>query len=202
MGTYRELLTVACLTVLLTGCGAKESPAPSAETAAPAPAPAESTMASDTAPVTVAPPAPTGTASAAVTASALATASEAISDLPTTTSGPNPWAPPTTTTPAPAVPQIEPVKTGPAGGSASKGAALFASKCVSCHGKEARGDTAMGKKYGILDFRSADVRALTTKDLEQIMKLGKGKLSEGAHPKANMSEQDIRDMVAFIQSLK
>lgn len=120
----------------------------------------------------------------------------------TTTSGTSPWAPPSTTAPAPPVPTVEPIAKPSATGTAANGASIYAAKCASCHGAEARGDTAMGKKYGIKDFRSPEVRALTTTDLAQIMKLGKGKLSEGAHPKANLTDQDVRDMVAFIQAMK
>ncbi len=60
----------------------------------------------------------------------------------------------------------------------------------------------MGRKYGIKDFRSPEVRAMTTTDLAKIMTLGAGKLSEGAHPKANLSDQDVSDVVAFIQAMK
>lgn len=120
----------------------------------------------------------------------------------TTTSGTSPWAPPTTTAPAPAVPTVAPIAKPSATGAAANGASIYAAKCASCHGAEARGDTAMGKKYGIKDFRSPEVRALTTADLARIMKLGTGKLSEGAHPKANLTDQDVRDMIAFVQAMK
>ena len=43
---------------------------------------------------------------------------------------------------------------------------------------------------------------MTTTDLAKIMTLGAGKLSEGAHPKANLSDQDVSDVVAFIQAMK
>ena len=120
----------------------------------------------------------------------------------TTTGGTSPWAPPTATAPAPPVPTVDPITKPSAMGAAANGASIYAAKCASCHGAEARGDTAMGKKYGIKDFRSPEVRALTTADLAQIMKVGKGKLSEGAHPKANLTDQDVRDMIAFIQATK
>ncbi|MCM2316146.1 MAG: cytochrome c [Thermoanaerobaculia bacterium] len=120
----------------------------------------------------------------------------------TTTSGTSPWAPPATTAPAPPVPTVVPIAKPSGTGTASNGASIYATKCASCHGVDARGDTAMGKKYGMKDFRSPEVRALTTSDLAQIMKLGNGKLSEGAHPKANLSDQDVKDMVAFIQAMK
>jgi len=119
-----------------------------------------------------------------------------------TTTGSSPWAPPTSTAPAPPVPVIDPLGKALAEGSASNGAALYAARCASCHGMEARADTAMARKYGMLDFRSANVRALTTSDLAKIMSAGRGKISEEAHPAAKLNERDVRDMVAFIKSLK
>lgn len=168
-------IAIAMVSLLVAACGGGETPASPA-----AAAPETSMTAAESAPAT-----DTTIASAA-----------------TTTSGTSPWAPPTTTAPAPPVPTVEPIATPGASGNAASGASIYAAKCATCHGAEARGDTAMGRKYGIKDFRSADVRALTTTDLARIMKLGNGKLSEGAHPKANLTEQDVRDMVAFIQAMK
>lgn len=118
-----------------------------------------------------------------------------------TTTGTNPWATATTTTPAPAVPVIDPLTQPVPTGSVANGAAIYAAKCASCHGVEARADTVLAKKYGILDFRSPNVRALTTSELTRIMKEGRGTVSEEAHPDAKLSDDDVRDMVAFIRSL-
>ena len=38
-------------------------------------------------------------------------------------------------------------------------------------------------------------------ELARIMKEGKGTISEVAHPDAKLSDDDVRDMVAFIRSL-
>ncbi|MFA6955641.1 MAG: cytochrome c [Thermoanaerobaculia bacterium] len=136
------------------------------------------------------------------TPAAAPVAAEASESVTATTTGASLWAPPTTTAPAPPVPVIDPLGKPPAAGSASNGAAIYAAKCASCHGMEARADTAMAKKYGLLDFRSANVRALTSSDLAQIMKAGRGTISEEAHPETKLSESDVRDMIAFIKSLK
>lgn len=182
----RTCASMVCvmISMLIVACGGGEkadAPAPSTATEA-SKAAAESTSATDAA------TAPTTTGENSVQA--------------TTTSGTSPWAPPTTTAPAPPVPTVVPIAKPSVTGTAANGASIYAAKCASCHGPEARGDTAMGKKYGIKNFRSPEVRALTTAGLAQIMKLGNGKLSEGAHPKANLTDQDVRDMIAFIQAMK
>ncbi|MGK2858601.1 MAG: c-type cytochrome [Thermoanaerobaculia bacterium] len=186
MRTCARILIVVASSLVL-ACGGSERAA----------APAASTTEGS---ATAAKSAPADEAAAAPTTDAMTTGAPA--QQATTTGGTSPWAPPSTTAPAPAVPVVEPITPGKVTGSAANGATLFAARCASCHGDTAKGDTAIGKKYAVLDFRSADVRALTTTDLSKIMKLGKGKLSEGAHPKANLTDQDVKDMVAFIQSLK
>lgn len=184
------------------GAPLEETAAATSEVQANAPAPDSAATTVATAPAT----ATSSPAAAPARDKVPVTASPAMSGTaappPTTTSGASPWTPPTTTAPAPPVPVVEPVSKPVATGNAASGASIYAAKCASCHGVEARGDTAIARKYGAADFRSPQVRALTSTDLAQIMKLGKGKLSEGAHPKAKLSDQDVRDMVAFIQSLK
>lgn len=128
--------------------------------------------------------------------------SAAPATQPTATSGANPWAPPPTTVPAPPVPVVEALAKPGVSGDAARGAATYAAKCASCHGAEARGDTAMATKHGLLDFRSPNVRALTTADLAKILHEGRGSISESAHPDAKLTEDDVRNMVAFIQSLR
>lgn len=78
------------------------------------------------------------------------------------------------------------------------GAADFAAKCASCHGKDAAGSTAIGKKMGLRDLRSPDVQKQTDKQLFDITAKGKKKMP--AHEK-KLSVQQIKGLVTYIRTL-
>ena len=80
---------------------------------------------------------------------------------------------------------------------AQDGAALFKTKCVSCHGADGTG-SAIGKKLGAHDFTSADVQKMSDTELSNIITNGKNKM-----PKyASLKPEEVKDLVGYIRTLK
>src|SRR5215813_15276790 len=77
-------------------------------------------------------------------------------------------------------------------------AALYKSKCAVCHGADGAGDTTMGKKLGVKDFRSPEVSKLSDTELFDITKKGKNKMP--AYDK-KLTDDQIKDLVKYIRSL-
>jgi len=93
------------------------------------------------------------------------------------------------------------------GGDATRGAPLFAKRCKLCHGPEGRGDGTMAEK---LDPRPADLgdaAVLSRWSDEQLYRIVRdGGPAEGLSPRMIAwgkiaSDQEIRDMVAFVRTL-
>jgi mono/diheme cytochrome c family protein len=72
--------------------------------------------------------------------------------------------------------------------------ATFKAKCAGCHGVDGKGKEAMKTR----DLSSADVQKQSDADLSGIIVNGKGKMP----PYKTMSADQVKDMVAFIRSLK
>jgi len=87
----------------------------------------------------------------------------------------------------------------PGSGTSAQGAVIFAQKCAMCHGGDGSGSTAMGKKLGCRDLRSAAVQGQSDSQLTQIITNGKNKM-----PAYNgkLSGEEIKSLVAFIRSIK
>jgi mono/diheme cytochrome c family protein len=86
---------------------------------------------------------------------------------------------------------------------AADGLATFKAKgCVGCHGATGAADTAIGKKNSIRDFHSADVQKLSDDDLAKILKEGKGSVSKMAHKSKNLTDPQVKSLVAWIRTLK
>jgi mono/diheme cytochrome c family protein len=80
---------------------------------------------------------------------------------------------------------------------AQDAAATFKSKCAGCHGADGTG-SAMGKKMGAHDFTSAEVQKMSDAELADIITNGKNKM-----PKyASLKPEEVKDLVAYIRSLK
>ena len=80
------------------------------------------------------------------------------------------------------------------------GAAVYASKCASCHGADGKGATMMGKKLKVKDMT-------VTKPTEaQVVKSIKEGVKEGdkvvMKPVASVSDDDAKALAAFIKGLK
>jgi mono/diheme cytochrome c family protein len=85
------------------------------------------------------------------------------------------------------------------GDPSSAGADTFAAKCSSCHGKDATGNTTIGKKMGLRDLGSADVQKQTDQQLSDITTKGRKKMP--AYEK-KLSAEQIKDLVTYLRSLK
>ena len=81
---------------------------------------------------------------------------------------------------------------------AQDAAALYKSKCAVCHGADGAGDTTMGKKLGVKDFRSPEVSKLSDAELFDITKKGKNKMP--AYDK-KLTDDQIKDLVKYIRNL-
>ena len=82
---------------------------------------------------------------------------------------------------------------------ADDAAAIYKSKCATCHGPDGSGQTAVGKSMHIRDLRSADVQKQTDAELEKIISDGKGKMPAY---KGKVTEGDIDNLVKWIRSIK
>jgi len=83
------------------------------------------------------------------------------------------------------------------------GAATYKAKgCAGCHGATGAADTAIGKKNNIRDFHSADVQKQSDDELARILKEGKGSVSKMAHKSKNLTDPQVKSLIAYIRSLK
>ena len=109
-----------------------------------------------------------------------------------------PSAAPAPTTPSPA-PSQEPSSNASL---VSTGQSIFKSQCVSCHGADASGNTAMGRKNNIPDFRSSAVQGRSDADLANVIANGIKPLSASAHKSKHLSSDQVKALVAYVRSLK
>jgi len=82
---------------------------------------------------------------------------------------------------------------------ASPDAALYKTKCASCHGADGSGQTPVGKAMKIRDLRSDEVQKQTDIELTKVIAGGKGKMP--AYGK-QLSTDQIEGLIAFIRTLK
>jgi mono/diheme cytochrome c family protein len=75
---------------------------------------------------------------------------------------------------------------------------LFNAKCAGCHGVRGAG-SAIGKRLGAHDFRTATVQGMSDAELSAIIGDGKDKMP--AYGKS-LKAEDIKGLVAYIRSLK
>jgi mono/diheme cytochrome c family protein len=82
---------------------------------------------------------------------------------------------------------------------ADDGAALYKSKCASCHGADGKGQTAIGKTMKLRDLGSPEVQKQTDAELYAWTADGKGKMPGY---KSKMSESEIKALVVFMRTFK
>jgi cytochrome c6 len=77
-------------------------------------------------------------------------------------------------------------------------AALYKSKCVSCHAADGTG-SATGKKLGTHDFQSDEVQKMSDADLTAAITTGKKKMPPYGK---SLKAEDIAGLVAYLRNLK
>jgi mono/diheme cytochrome c family protein len=90
-------------------------------------------------------------------------------------------------------------------GLAADAAVNWNQHCASCHGKDGKGDTIMGKKLGVKNYYDAKVQtAFTDAEMARAIKEGvKTNRKETMEPFGNkLSDADIKALVAYIRSFK
>jgi cytochrome c553 len=89
--------------------------------------------------------------------------------------------------------------------SAADGKELFEKNCASCHGKDGKGQTTMGKKVGCRDYTDAKVQA-DMKDADAIKAVKEGLKKDGKDlmkPFAEkLSDDEIKAVVAHLRTFK
>jgi len=84
-------------------------------------------------------------------------------------------------------------------GDAAAGKAVFAKRCVTCHGAAGEGKDAIAKmmKVTLHHLGSKEVQAKTDAELRKDMTEGTGKMK----PVAGMTEEEITNLVAYVRTL-
>lgn len=87
-----------------------------------------------------------------------------------------------------------------AAGDAAAGKAVYAKKCVTCHGDTGEGKAAIAKmlKVELRHLGSKEVQALSDADLGQIITKGKDKMK----PVKDLSTADVANVIAYMRGLK
>ena len=80
------------------------------------------------------------------------------------------------------------------------GAEVYTKNCASCHGKDGKGETTMGKKAKVKDYTDAKVQASFT-DAEALKVILEGKEKMKAY-KDKVTEAEAKEVVAYIRTFK
>lgn len=84
-------------------------------------------------------------------------------------------------------------------------AAVYAKNCASCHGKDGKGDTKMGKKAGAKDYTDAKVQAGFS-DAEALAAIKDGVKKDGKEKmkafSSKVSDAEAKELVAYIRAFK
>ncbi len=84
----------------------------------------------------------------------------------------------------------------------AKGQALFATKCAMCHGKDLKGNPAMGKVLKLdpakLALANKDVAAKSDADLITVTTKGKDKMPA---QEAKLKTDEIANIIAYVRSV-
>jgi cytochrome c6 len=82
---------------------------------------------------------------------------------------------------------------------ADDAAGTYKAKCAACHGPDGKGETAMGKKFGLKDLASPDVQKMSDAELTAMIADGKDKMPGY---KKSLKPDQIKELVSYIRSLK
>ena len=83
-----------------------------------------------------------------------------------------------------------------AGADNAAGAAVYKSKCVTCHGADG-GGTAVGKSLKVADLRSAEVQSRSDAELTQIISDGKDNMPGF---KSTITDDEITAVLAHVRT--
>ncbi len=79
---------------------------------------------------------------------------------------------------------------------------LFERTCSTCHGKDGKGDTAIGKKKGLRPLGSPEVQAQSDAALtNKIANGGENGDRQHAFKNKGLSNEDIAELVTFVRAL-
>ena len=84
-------------------------------------------------------------------------------------------------------------------GDAAAGKDAYQKKCAMCHGADGKGETPTGKSMKLRDLGSDDVQKQSDAQLIDITANGKAKMPAY---KGKLTDEQIKDVVAFIRTLK
>jgi len=79
-------------------------------------------------------------------------------------------------------------------------AEVYAKNCASCHGKDGKGDTMMGKKNKVKDYTDAKAQASFT-DAEALKVILEGKEKMKGY-KDKITEAEAKEQVKYIRAFK
>ena len=81
---------------------------------------------------------------------------------------------------------------------ADDAAPTYKAKCAACHGADGKGETAMGKKFGLRDLASPEVQKLSDDELNTVIADGKDKMPSY---KKSLKPEQVKELVGYIRSL-
>ena len=76
---------------------------------------------------------------------------------------------------------------------ADDAAGTYKAKCAACHGADGKGETAMGKKFGLKDLASPDVQKMSDAELTAMIADGKDKMPSY---KKSLKPDQIKELVS------
>jgi cytochrome c553 len=93
---------------------------------------------------------------------------------------------------------------GLARGQAADAKANYEKHCAKCHGADGKGDTKTGKKLGVKDYTDPKVQE-KLKDAEAFKAIKEGVKERGKEvmkPAEGLTDQEIKDLVAYLRKFK
>ena len=81
---------------------------------------------------------------------------------------------------------------------AQDAAGTYKTKCAACHGADGKGETVIGKKFGMKHLASPEVQKMSDDELTSIISDGKDKMPGY---KKSLKPEQIKDVVGYIRSL-
>lgn len=83
---------------------------------------------------------------------------------------------------------------------APEGKALFASKCLVCHGARGEGKASIAKLFSVTmhPLGSKEIQTKPDADLKKTTTEGRGKMK----PVGGMDDKQVADIIAFVRTLK